>query len=50
MSEFISASGKIVRKPSSAAFPGLSVTPGLNPTDMTASGASGKTSVNCKNV
>ncbi len=32
------ASGKIVRKPSNAAFPGLSVTPGLKPTDTTISG------------
>ena len=31
---------KRVRKPSVAAFPGLSVTPGLNPTVITASGSS----------
>ena len=37
--------GKIVRKPSVAAFPGLSVTPGLKPTVMTVSGDDGKASV-----
>ena len=38
MSESDLASGKIVKKPSNAAFPGLSVTPGLKPTEITASG------------
>ena len=36
------ASGKMVRKPSRAAVPGLSVTPALNPTVTTQDGVSGK--------
>ncbi len=38
------ACGKIVQKPSSAAFPGLSVTPGLKPIVITQSGAVGNIS------
>ena len=38
MSESSEASGNIVLNPSKAALPGLSVTPGLNPTETTASG------------
>ena len=38
MSDSILALGKIVLNPSKAALPGLSVTPGLKPTEITASG------------
>ena len=43
MSESSEALGKIVLNPSKAALPGLSVTPGLNPTETTASGV-------CENI
>ena len=45
ISESGEASGKIVLNPSKAALPGLSVTPGLNPTETTASGVSGNISL-----
>ena len=43
MSESGEAFGNIVLNPSKAALPGLSVTPGLNPTETTASGV-------CENI
>ena len=42
MSASFPASGKTVRKPSSAALPGLSVTPGLNPIVIVCAGCSEK--------
>ena len=45
MSESGEVFGNIVLNPSNAAFPGLSVTPGLNPTEITASGVSENISV-----
>ena len=38
ISESWLALGKMVLKPSNAALPGLSVTPGLKPTEITTSG------------
>ena len=49
MSDSVFASGNIVLKPSKAALPGLSVTPGLKPTDITASGVVSKISLFARN-
>ena len=50
ISESRLAFGKMVLKPSNAALPGLSVTPGLKPTEITISGVAEKISGDCKNV
>ena len=44
------ALGKMVLKPSNAALPGLSVTPGLKPTEITKSGIVSKILLDWRNV